>query len=82
MTIKSFTGLVQSKDFETVSSKTGVTFTAGNSYTMQVQNDCYLKIADAVFRVSNEKFCYTAGSEDLYIKTPYGSCQLTILEND
>lgn len=84
MTIQSFTGRIDTNnEFVTVESvATGFTFVEGNTYTMQVQNSCYLKVADAVFSVSNEKFNYTAGSEDMYIKTNYTSVVLTILENE
>lgn len=84
MTIQSFTGRINTNnEFVTVESvATGFTFTAGTSYTMQVQNGCYIKIANAVFWVADEKFGYLAGSEDLYIKTQSQSVILTILENE
>lgn len=67
-------------EFVKVSEAADFTFTNGNKYVMQVQNACQLKIADAIFYLSNEKFQYTATSDDLYIKTPYFTCTLTILE--
>lgn len=84
MTIESYTGVIQpNTEFATVESLTSVTFTAGKTYTMQIQNTAYIKIANAVFCVSNEKFNYTAGDEDLYIRVPApSSCVLTILENE
>lgn len=83
MTIQSYTGSINTNnEYVSVASETGVTFTNGNSYTMQVQNSAYLKIGDAEFYVSNEKFQYKAGSETLYIKTSLSGCVLTILEGE
>ena len=78
----SYTGVINTNgEFETVESLTSLTFTAGKTYNMQIQNEAYLKVADAVFAFINEKFNYIASTDDLYIKT-YGSmpCTLTILE--
>lgn len=79
----SFTGKIETNgEYETVSSLSGVTFTSGKSYSIQIQNLAYLKIADAEFAIyTDEPFTYTASSDDLYIKTDYASCVLTILEN-
>ena len=68
-------------EFVTVASAADFTFTNGVTYTMQVQNTAYIKIADAVFSVRDEKFSYKATSDTLYIKTSgVCSCVLTILE--
>lgn len=77
----SFTGKIISPEYATVASKTEITFTSGNTYTMQIQNQAYLKIDNAEYLFDNEKFQYKASGSDLYIKTPndYG-CILTILE--
>lgn len=80
MTTNSYTGSINTNgEFVKVSEATDFTFTSGTKYVMQVQNGAYVKIADAIFWVSNEKFQYTATDDDLYIKTE-GSCTLTILE--
>lgn len=77
----SYTGLIKTNgEWVKVSVATNFVFTAGVKYVMQVQNSCYLKIGNAEFQVSNEKFQYTATEDDLYIKVNYGSCTLTILE--
>ena len=81
---ESYTGSIKTEgQFETVESLTNVTFTAGNTYTMQIQNLAYLKLGDAVFSITTDQpFTYKAGTDDLYIKTTYGECVLTILENE
>lgn len=76
----SFTGEVQADDFETLTSKTGVTFTSGKKYNFQVRKQCQIKVGDAVFDFANENFDYNAGSNTIYIKTGAPSCGLTILE--
>ena len=84
MTIQSYTGTINTgTDFESVSTLTGVTFTSGTTYTMQIQGLAWLKIGDAVFLIKGETpFEYKAGSEDLYIKTTGHDAILTILENE
>lgn len=85
MTIQSFTGRINTNnEFVTVESvATGVTFTVGNTYTMNVSNSAEVKVANAIFPITNEKFQYKAGADDLYIKTQDGyTCTLTILENE
>ncbi len=83
MTITSYTGTIDTKgEFKSIASLTGITFSSGTSYTMQIQNMALLKIGDAVFTITvNEPFTYTAGEETLYMKTCYGQCVLTVLEN-
>lgn len=77
----SYTGEINTNGiFEKVADVTDFTFTEDAIYTMQVQNSCYLKIGNAEFYVSNEKFQYTATADDLYIKTNTLGCVLTILE--
>lgn len=81
MTAQSFTGTINTDgEFETVASLTSLTLTSGKKFNMQIQNVAYLKEGDAVFCFNNEKFDYTVGSNDLYIKTVAGSCVLTMLE--
>lgn len=82
MTTNSFTGTINTNgEFVKVSEATNFDFTEGNTYTMQVARDAYLKISDAVFYINNEKFTYKATSDNLYIKTNSLCCVLTILEN-
>jgi len=77
----SYTGIIDTNgEFVKVAEVADFTFTQNAKYVMQIQNQAYIKIADAVFSVANEKFQYTATSDDLYIKTNAGSCILTILE--
>ena len=79
----SYTGTINThNEFVKVSEVADFTFTEGNTYTMQIQNGAYIKIFDAVFYVSGEKFSYKAASGDLYIKTSNWGCVLTILENE
>ena len=79
----SYTGTINThNEFVKVSEIADFTFTEGNTYTMQIQNGAYIKIADAIFYASGEKFSYKAASDDLYIKTSNLGCILTILENE
>lgn len=81
MTVQSFTGTINTNgEFESVATLTDLTLTTGKKFNMQIQNVAYLKEGDAVFCFNNEKFDYTVGSNDLYIKTPLTSCELTMLE--
>ena len=84
MVANSWTGEINtSGEYIAVTSLTdNFVFTESKSYTMQVQNSCYLKIANAEFYISNEKFQYKATSDTLYIKTPSFGCVLTILEDE
>lgn len=48
-----------------------VSFTNGNSYTIQIQNPAYLRegtTGDGFFINDDKPFIYVAGAEDLYIK--------------
>ena len=82
--VESYTGTIKTDgEFELVETLTGVTFTVGNTYTMNVINTAEIKVANAIFPITNEKFQYKAGANDLYIKTQNGyTCTLTILENE
>ena len=79
---QSYTGTISAPDWTTVSSLTGVTFTSGKVYNMQVKNQCQLKVGNAVFDAENREIIYVASSDNLYIKTGGITCRLTILEND
>ena len=81
MTAVSFTGVVNTEgQFKTVASEASLTLTSGKSYTIQIQNIGYLKVADAEFCLKNQIFTWTQASDDLYIKTD-SDVILTILEN-
>lgn len=68
--------------WESVATLADITITSGKTYSMQIQNLAYLKIADAEFTIySDAPFTYKASDDDLYIKTDYSKCELTILEN-
>lgn len=77
----SYTGTVDTQgEWLSVATLTGVTFEAGKTYNIQIQNSAYLKVGKAVFYFSNEKFDYKATGSNLSIKTDYTPCVLTILE--
>lgn len=82
--VESYTGTIKTDgQWQSVETVTGVTFTVGNTYTMNVINTAEIKVAKAIFPVTNEKFQYTVGAADLYIKTQDGyTCTLTILESE
>lgn len=79
---QSFTQEIKTNnEYVTVESQIeGLSFTEGTLYNMQIIRDAYLKIGNAEFYINNEKFDYTASSEDLYIRTSKDGCVLTILE--
>lgn len=69
-------------EFENLAELADITFTSGKTYTIQIYNLGYLKLADAVFTIDNNcPFTYTAGSDNLYIKNGYYPCTVAILEN-
>ena len=80
MTTNSCTKRIKSDTFVTVASATDITLTSGKVYTMQIQDEAWLKLADAVFYFNNEKFQFKQGADDLYIKSGAIGCVLTILE--
>ena len=82
--VDSYTGTIKTDgEWQSVETLTELTFTAGNTYTMNVINSAEIKVANAIFPILNEKFQYKAGTDDLYIKTQDGyTCTLTILENE
>lgn len=81
MTAVSNTIEITNTTYETIASLTSITFTKGKSYAIQIQNIAVVKIADAEFTFTNEKFTFTQDEDDIYIKTPGGRAILTILEN-
>ena len=90
MTANSFNGAINTNgNWVTVESVTvGVTgstftgFTAGYIYNIWAGNQAQFKVGDYIVPVLNEKFDYKPNADDdIYIKTNYTSCQLSILEN-
>ena len=77
---QSYTGTISAPDWTTVSSLTGVTFTSGNVYNMQVAKQCQFKVGNAEFTAFNRDVYYVASGDDLYIKTGGTDCRLTVLE--
>lgn len=84
MTVESYTGLINTKnEYAEVETLTGVTFTVGNTYTLQTNALTHVKVLDAEIEVFDQKpYQFCAGSNDLYIKTDFCGCKLTILENE
>ena len=82
MTTTSYTGRITQTTYENVETLAGITLTIGNTYTIQIQNGGWLKIADAEFTINSDiPFTYTHGSDDLLLKTTSLGVELTILEN-
>lgn len=82
MTAVSYTGTIDTNgEYETVESLTELTLTSGKTYTVQIQNIGYIKIADAEFCVQNRIFTFTQGEDALYFKSNQPAA-FSILEND
>ena len=77
-----FTGKIDTEgQFEDVATLTGVSFTSGTSYTLQVRNFVQLKLGDGIIDVNTTTpFTYVAGTDDLKINTPQGATLLTVIE--
>ena len=80
MTSQSYTGTVDTHgEFTSIETLTGITFTVGETYSIQIQNLGYFKVGDAVFTIyTDDPFNWVAGSDTPYIKNNYGKCVLTI----
>lgn len=81
MTAVSNTIEITNTTYDTIASLASITLTQGKSYAIQIQNIADVKIANAEFTFTNEKFTFTQDEDDIYIKTPGGRAILTILEN-
>lgn len=81
MTAVSKTIQVTDTTYDTIANLANITLTSGKTYSMQIQNLAYIKIANAEFVFNNEKFQFTQGSDDIYIKGTGLPAILTILEN-
>lgn len=77
----SYTGTINTdNEWRSVSELANFIFETDKTYKMQIQNSACLKIGKAVFNYNNEKFDYKATGSNLFIKTGYFPCILTILE--
>ena len=83
MTAQSYTGSINTNgEFVDVETLTGITFTPGNNYSVQIQNLAEWKVADAVFTIlTDDVWNFLGGSDTPYIKTVLGDCTLTIYES-
>ena len=81
MTAVSNTIEITNTTYETIASLANITLTASKVYSIQIQNIAVVKIADAEFTFNNEKFMFTQGTDDIYIKTLGNRAVLSILEN-
>lgn len=80
----SYTGKINTHgEFIDLGEETEITFTSGNTYSIQIVGMGYLKVQDAEFPIfTNDPFTYTASSDTVYFKTEENrSCQVIILEN-
>lgn len=68
-----YTGTIDTEgQYQTLASLTGLTFTDGNKYEIQIQNQAYVReglTGDGFLINSDRPFIYTCASDDLYIKT-------------
>lgn len=80
MTAVSATTVIYNKENEKLETLAGITLTSGKTYSIQVQNTACFTIANAEFVFCNEKFPFTQGDDDVYVKA-IGSATITILEN-
>ena len=69
-----YTGTVDTNDsYESLATISGVTFTSGSKYVIQIANPAYLREGDTGkgFSVNTDfPIQYTAGDDTLYIRTP------------
>ena len=70
-----YTGTLDTNNtYKTLTELTGLTFTSGTTYTIQIQNMAYIREGSTGvgFLINSIlPFEYTAGSDDLYIKNTY-----------
>ena len=74
---------ISTDGYETLASKTGLTFTEGTKYTIQITNDAHLRegtTGEGFLVDSTVPITYTATSDALYINTnnSQGSCLVNI----
>lgn len=83
-----FSGVIDtSSAWQTLAELTGITFTEGKTYTIQILNAAYVRegAPDAdnnntggFYIFDNKPFQYAAGADALYIKTPYQKVSINI----
>lgn len=68
-----YTGEIDTEgQYKSLASETGVTFTADTKYTIQIQNSAWIRegeTGEGFYINDSTPFTYTAGADDLYIKT-------------
>lgn len=81
MTTTSKTLKINNAAYETIASLANITLTQDKTYSCQIQGTAFIKIADAEFVLTNEKFYFTQGGDNVYIKNNASvPAVLTILE--
>lgn len=69
--------------YKTLAEVTDLTFTKGTKYVIQIQNPAYIRegtTGKGFLVLSADPFEYTAGDEDLYIKTENRQCVVNIAD--
>lgn len=81
MTAQSFRGNINTAgEYETLASKTNITFTSGNYYYFYFGGQCDIKILDFEAPYYREKLSIQAGADDIYIRTGANDCYVSVLE--
>ena len=79
-----FTGSIDTKgQYKTLAELTGLTFTSGNKYSIQIQNMAYLRegtVGGGFLINKTDPITYTASSDNLYLKTDYQPCVVNVAE--
>ena len=79
MTVQSFTGCIDTEgSFADIATLASVTFTATKSYKIFVGGQAEIKLANAIFPVSNERFDWVADSTEIKIKNGSVPCTLVV----
>lgn len=83
MTAVSATIEINNTTFDTIENLASITMTEGKTYSIQAQNNIELKIAGAIFPISDKNGIgtLTQGEDSVYIRTPGIPATFTILEN-
>lgn len=81
MTAVSATIEIDNTSYTKLETLASITLTKGKTYSIQVQNIAHFKVANAEFVFDNEKFPFTQGDDDVFVKVPGLQAIVTILEN-
>ena len=76
-----YTGSISTSTYETLASLTSLTFTSDTTYVIQIQNSAYIRegsTGEGFLINSIQPFEWTAGADDLYIKTLSDQCIVNI----